>query len=499
MTSVIGSSLANLAATVVALVSGFLVSVIASRLLGPTGAGAVAYAVWIAVCASAIADRGFPQMLLRYIAMMQDKGETAYQPVINRAFVSFLPGVVAAFLGLTGYGLFLWADDRQAALLWLATGLLFACYAFAALSMAIARGKGRFRETASLTAAGSALQVPVVLLGALAAGPVGVVLGMLTRYLPQVFALLRHLGRPLGTQAGALTPEMQTYRRSVWTTDVIDIVLLARIEYVVIGYYLGDQELGYFAAAIAFAGLVTQLTLQLSPVFLVGHAKNASGEDAALPAQLYRNGFRLTALFVFPLGTGGAAIIAAFLPIVFGQDFRPAAEPAVLFMLASVPGGLAVVPWSYLAAQGKGALLLRLTLLFAAGLFLALALVVPMAGLAGAAAVRLGSELVFFLVLSALVTRIGGPAVPWTDLLRVFTAAAICGAAALGVTILLPTLAGVLIGLAAGAAGYLLGLRLLSVAKREESARVERLVVAYAPARLRAPLLFAARLVLGAG
>ncbi|SMC53974.1 lipopolysaccharide biosynthesis protein [Rhizobium sp. RU36D] len=498
MTSVIGSSLSNLTATLVALVSGFLVSVIASRLLGPTGAGAVAYAVWIAVCASAIADRGFPQMLLRHVAFLQDKGEARYQQIINSAFLSFLPAVCVVFLGFTGYALTLWSDDRQASLLWLATGLLFASYAFAALSIAIARGKGRFRETALLTATGSALQVPVVLLGAVVAGPVGVVLGMLTRYLPQGLALSRHLQRPFRAVPGAVTPDMKAYQRSVWTTDVIDVVLLARIEYVVIGFYLGHADLGYFAAAIAFAGLVTQLTLQLSPVFLVGLSKISAADGTALPQQLYRNGFRLTALVVFPLGLGGAGIISVFLPLVFGQDFQPAAAPAVLFLLASVPGGLAVVPWSYLAAQARAGLLLRLTLLYAAGLFTALALVVPVAGLLGAAAVRLVSELVFFLLLGAAVTRSGGPAVPWTDLLRIFLAAGLCGISAFAVTSAMPSLAGVVIGLVAGAAGFLLGIRLLSVATPDDAMRVERLVIRHAPSRLREPVLRAARLVLGA-
>ena len=98
MTSVLGSSLLNLAATLVSLVAGFLVSVITARVLGPAGSGLVAYAMWVIVCAAAVADRGFPQLVLRYVAAVSDRGDNAWAPLVRRAFTVFLPAVAVAFL-----------------------------------------------------------------------------------------------------------------------------------------------------------------------------------------------------------------------------------------------------------------------------------------------------------------------------------------------------------------------------------------------------------------
>ena len=68
MSSVLRSSLLNIAATAVSLACGFLVNIAVARLLGPAGSGTVAFMLWLAIAASAIADLGLPQTVLRYLA-----------------------------------------------------------------------------------------------------------------------------------------------------------------------------------------------------------------------------------------------------------------------------------------------------------------------------------------------------------------------------------------------------------------------------------------------
>jgi O-antigen/teichoic acid export membrane protein len=291
---------------------------------------------------------------------------------------------------------------------------------------------------------------------------------------------------------------MNRFRRSVWSSDVVEVVLLARVEYLVIGFFLGDAELGYFAAAIVFAGLVTQLTMQLSPAFVVGLTQRAGPDaDPASSASLYRNSFRLTALFVMPLGIGGAGVIASFLPLVFGEDFRPGANAAVMFMVASVPAGLAVVPWAYLAAHAQGTKLLRLTLTLSAVILTLLVLVVPGAGITGAALVRVFAEFLLLALLIATVAGTGGPNAPWRDLMRILVASLLLGATAHGFTMLLPGLAGVLVGLTAGAVLFLVGVRLLPVLTPEEASRVAGMVEGLLPASARPACRLILRLVLG--
>jgi O-antigen/teichoic acid export membrane protein len=469
MTSILQSSLLNLAATFVSLVAGFLVSVITARLLGPAGSGTVAFAMWLVVCASAIADRGLPQIVLRYVAALGTDG-ASQKSLARTAFRSYLPGLALLFVLFLAYGIYRYANGKADPWLWAATALLFLAYALAAFSTAAARGRGRFREAAASTAIGSTLQVPMVLLGAFFLGPAGAIAAMMTRYLPQIFRLPGHLGKGERTVPAQLSPDMRRYGRSMWTTDVIDVVLLSRVEYLIVGYFLAKADIGYYAAAVVFAGLVSQLTLQLSPAFLVG--LSATTRDGAVEERqhrLYRNSMRLTALFIMPIGIGGAAIVPRLLPMVFGVDFAPAAQSAALLLLASVPAGLAVVPWAYLAAREHGTSLMRLTLVSAAVIFLLLVAIVPSAGIFGAAVVRTATETFILVLLLWTVRAKGGPALPWSAVLRTAVAALACGAAAFAVTLWIPGLAGLLCATAAGALVYAMAIRVLGLINGEEA------------------------------
>lgn len=485
MTSVLSSSLLNLAATIVSLVAGFLVSVINARVLGPAGSGLVAYAMWVIVCAAAVADRGFPQLVLRYVAAASDKGQHAWAPLVRRAFAVFLPAVVVTFLLLLAYGVHHHLSGAPASWLWIGASLLFLAYTLSAFSVAVARGRGRFGEVAATTVVGSLLQVPVVFAGAAIIGPGGALLGMLTRYLPQVFCLSGHLDRRTPAPPSALTREMQAYRRNMWTNDAIDIVLLTRIEFLVVGFFLGEADIGYFAAAIVFSGLVSQLTLQLSPAFLVGLAARAATEDTAPPHALYRNCLRFAALFVMPLGIGGAAIIPALIPVVFGADFAPAVNSGVLFMLASVPAGLAVVPWAYLAAREQGNRLLRVTLVSAVLVFVLLLVAVPAGGLLGAGWARIFAESLTFGLLLMAVSTHGGPTAPWGALSRTFVAASACGGGAYVVTVMLPGLLGLPVAVTLGALVYVAAARVLGLIAPEEAVRIVGMVEGRLPGGLR--------------
>ncbi|MXN46695.1 oligosaccharide flippase family protein [Shinella kummerowiae] len=486
MTSILGSSLLNLAATLVSLMAGFLVSVINARVLGPAGSGTVAYAMWVVVCAAALADRGFPQMVLRYVAALRDQGEPAWRPVVRQAFKSFLPVVLVVFLLLLAYGLYHRTLGRPAPWIWIAASVLFLAYVFSAFSAAAARGRGRFGEVAAITAVGSLLQIPLVFMGAFLVGPGGAFLGMLTRYLPQALSLPKHLGRRSAPEATVLSPEMQSYRRSMWASDAIDIILLTRIEYLVIGYFLADADVGYFAAAVVFAGLVGQMTLQLSPAFLVGLTARAPSEGASgPPSELYRNSLRLTALFMMPLGIGGAAVVGPLVPLVFGNDFAPAANAAVLFMLASVPAGIAVVPWASLAAGARARTLMHVTLLSAALIFTLLIIVVPVAGIWGAAVVRVLSETLTLAFLLRAASSDGGPSAPWNALLRTLVAASLCGVAAFAATVVVPGIIGIVLAIGTGALVYLVAIRLLGLIATDEATRLFQLVETRLPGALR--------------
>ncbi len=486
MASILGSSLLNLAATLVSLSAGFFVSVITARVLGPAGSGTVAYAMWLVICASAIADRGLPQMVLRYAAGVQGDAGERWKPMVRQALRLKLPGVALLFLLFVGFGILQWTEGRDTRLLYTATGLLFVAYALAAFSVAASHGRGLFREAAARTAAGSVMQVPLVLIGAALLGPAGALFGMLTRYLPQALYLPKHVDRTVPATQPTLTPDMRRYARSMWTNDMIEVVLLTRIEYLVLGFFVSATDVGYFAAAVVFAGLVGQMTFQLSPALLVGlTARGPEGPSPDAQARTYRNSLRLTALLVMPMGIGGAAIVPQLLPMVFGHAFQPAAQASSLFLLAAVSTGMAVVPWAYLAAREKSNSLLRLTLVSVCVTLVSLLVMVPIAGVLGAAIVRVLSEALMLGLFFYTVHVHDGPRAPWGALARALLAATLTGAAAFAISTAMPGAAGIGLAVLAGVVVFLTAVRLFGLIEADEAALFTQMTNRALPHRMR--------------
>ncbi|MCF3639664.1 oligosaccharide flippase family protein [Rhizobium sp. TRM95111] len=463
MSNVLRSSLLNVAATTISLVTGFAVSVIVARLLGPSGSGMVAFVVWAAMAASAIADRGMPQTVLRYVSAAGPDGNER-QTIIDAAFTRFLLAVTVVFCLAVLLGLFevYWRSPEDSVIYFVGAAL-FLLYALNAFSTAASRGKGGFAETAGCIAIGGLIQIPLAFLGAMYFGVAGAIAGMATRYLPQSLLLRRHVSRRRDTPA-YLKPDMGAYGRHIWLGDLIDVVAVSRIEFLVLGYFLTTEDVGFFAAAIVFAGLVIQMAHQISPAFVVGFSSALATPGA--PERLYGESFRVMTLCALPIGFGGGAIIPALLPLVFGEAFAPASPAAALLLIVSALAALAVVPWSYLAAREKGRSLMQLSLLNAALTVICLLVVVPVFGVIGAAIVRCIAEIASFGLLVRTVRSVGGPPLPAAALVRTAAAAGACGVAAVTIVSLVAGAAGIMLGIAGGALVYLAGIRVLGLVDR---------------------------------
>jgi O-antigen/teichoic acid export membrane protein len=469
MSSVLRSSLLNIAATAVSLACGFLVNIAVARLLGPAGSGTVAFMLWLAIAASAIADLGLPQTVLRYLAA-SDTSES-WRRAASAAFARLSMTMVilfAAFLLVAALQPFGHLDDSPA--LWTVAGLLFVVYLLSAFSAAAARGRNNFAEAAGSTFLGSVLQLPLVFLGAWFFGAAGALAGMAVRYLPQVLRLPRYVDFTRRPDSAALTGEMRRYARGMWVNDLVEVVLLTRAEYLVLGFFLSTTEIGYYAAAIVFSGLISQFAFQLSSALLVGFSARVDAEDRDSHAEkLYRDSLRLAALFILPAAFGGAAIIAELLPFVFGEAFRPSASAVTILMVSSSLGAITVVPWAFLAARGESRRLMRITVLTAGLLLVVLPFAVSFAGIEGAAVARLAAEALSLGLHMAAVARVGGPMPPVMPLLRTVAAAVLTAAVAFGVTRLVPGAVGILPAVAAGAITYAVAVRMLRLVDADEA------------------------------
>jgi O-antigen/teichoic acid export membrane protein len=455
------SSLISLAATSISLAAGFASSIIAARLLGPAGSGKVAYALWIATSAAALADMGLPQTLLRNAGTLSGDGN-AWKALVRTALRSFLISV-----GMISAGILLFATityihrDARHAWFWLVTGLLFLSYAFYVFSTAVARGRNRFGQTARTTLLGGILQVPLVFIGAWLLGPTGALIGYVARYLPQALKLRGYVEPTSKSSRDTLTPEMLRYGRYIWFSDLIEILVLSRIEFLFLGVFLSPTSIGYFAAGLGLAGLIEQIMLQISPALIVNFTEaHARNDQQALDAA-YKRVIRIVALVMLPISMGGAMIMPELLPLIFGNAFEPAV-PAAATLLAFVwLAGMSVIPWGLISASGRSVVLLRVQIASGMAMILLLSVLVPTLGLEGAALARAMIVTLTFALLSWMAWKYVRVALPITALAKTVLAAVLCaGTAGLGVYYLdgLPAL---LSAVAAGAIAYMLAIRLL--------------------------------------
>lgn len=470
MSTVLKSSLLNLAATGVSLVAGFGVSFIVARLLGPEGSGLSAFAIWLATSLSALSDHGMPQTMLRSLSGFGDD-EDGWKALARTAFSRFARAVALSASAVLAYAV--WVATTQGldkAAYWVSATLLFVLYALYAFTTAAARGRGRFAEASMATATGSLLQIPLLVAGAMLFGIAGAVAAIAMRYLPQVLKLPNYLSRTHKPDPALLTPDIRRYARHIWLSDIIDVVIMTRVELVLLGIMLTPADMGYFAVAGVFASLVGQFAIQLSSPLIVGFA--APDQTPEARDALYRKAVRIMALVVFPVGFGGAAIAPELVPLVFGADFAPASLSAFLLLVAAGFSGVVVVPWAYLAATGKSGNLLRIMILVSLttlALFIASILI---GGVEGAAAARVLVELLSLNMLFGAIIRSGGPSAPYLALVKTSVAAAACGLAAWLVMTGLGGLPGIAVGISAGALTYLAALRVLQLVPESDAAPI---------------------------
>lgn len=468
VSNLLKSSLISLAATAISLMAGFASSVIAARLLGPAGSGKVAYAIWIATSAAAMADMGLPQTLLRNAGSLSGDGE-AWKVLVRTALRSFIISVGMVGAAILAFAVITYIQrDARHAWFWIVIGLLFLSYAFHVFSTAIARGRNQFGQTAHTTVLGGALQIPLVFIGAWLFGPTGALIGYVARYLPQALKLRGYIDRGIKPSREALTPEMLYYGRYIWLSDLIEILVLSRIEFLFLGFFLSSTSIGYFAAALGLAGLLEQVMLQISPALIVNFTEAHARNDQRMLNLAYRRVIRIIALIMLPISFGGATITPDLLPLIFGDAFEPAI-PAAATLLAFVwLAGMSVIPWGIIGASGRSGLLLRVQITSGISMILSLTALVPLMGLEGAALARATIVTLTFTLLSWTAWRHARVAVPIAALAKTMFAAILCAAAA-GVGIYcLDGMAAIATAVPAGAVTYILAIRFLRLITQED-------------------------------
>ncbi|KAB1185125.1 MULTISPECIES: polysaccharide biosynthesis C-terminal domain-containing protein [Haloferax] len=212
---------------------------------------------------------------------------------------------------------------------------------------------------------------------------------------------------PLRTVVGTVTTKLS--ERQLLTFNVLNIALvllvmsLYHIDVIMIRMFLGNDETGYYKAALALAEYMWFVPIVLQSLLLHSTSSLWSSGEHERVSRISARITRYTALLTIVMAIGIAILADRFVPYYFGPDFLPVVAPLIFLLPGAL--GFAIARPIYAISQGHGnlkpliiatggAALLNLVLNF---------LLIPRYGIIGAAvATSIGYGSMFVLhVLSA--------------------------------------------------------------------------------------------------
>src|SRR5579871_4414031 len=423
--------------------ASFLSGVVAARMLGVGGAGAVAYAVWLALVIAPILGLGASQAVGRYVPEMRARGEEVSAERLAGRLARLLAVSVLAAIALTALVVAAWyllapsglpqsaADllqvDEDASrpadtyAYWALLGLYAAAQVFGTYVYSYVRGRQQFGYLFGLAGVSLGLQVAGVAAGSMAWGVYGALAGFFAgQVLPAIiaFRLMGHTG-PLDD---AVRSRLRRYARYAWAANVF---VGSRMEIFFLERYSGSHDVGIFAAALALANLAIQGPVLLTTATLPLLAEQRGRGDREAMQAANETGTRLLAALVFPACLGTAAIMPVLVPLIYGPAFAEAVPAAIVLVSAASFSAITVVATNLVHAMERSDFMFFTAVLGAVLSILSGFVLIPRFGLMGAAVSRVAIQTLMVTIGAWFIVARLKYSLPFASLMRLLFAAAI--------------------------------------------------------------------------
>jgi O-antigen/teichoic acid export membrane protein len=454
---------------------GFLSMVLIARLLGPSGTGTIAYALWIVSIMVTLADFGIYQTLTRYLPELTARGDDR---IAWRLAVALLrPAPVFLIAGLI---VFMWrasvtsgTDLLSVHRMWWIAGVVFAAQLAANFAMGLLRGMQQFDQAAKLTILSLGLQLAAVGAGALSEGPQGALLGYCIGSLVPILALARLFGRSGPVDRG-LMRRARRFALFSWAGALTLVLVWSRLEIFFIERYLGTEAVALFSIGFTFATLAAQGPLLLTGALLAHFSESYGRGGKAELESMYATATRVMAFILFPVCFGLTAILPLVLPMVYGQAFIAAVPVAAILVAGSAVGAVGSVGSQVIYAHDRSDFIFASGLVGAVLSVLAGFLIVPRFGMIGAAVARIVIHTLMFALGSWFIMRRLNLSLPLYQLGRLALAAAVSAASAyLIVVVTTPPWLAMCLAIVVAVPIYLAAVRALEALAAEDIARLK--------------------------
>jgi O-antigen/teichoic acid export membrane protein len=461
--------------------ANFLSGIIVARTLGVNGAGAVAYAVWLALVIVPVFDLGASSAVGRYVPEMRARGACVLAERLSgqlaRILVASVLTLAALFIVLGVFFLLsrrymprLISDALRIDLLhhdytveayWGLTALYVTGQVLATYVYSYLRGCQRFGTVFQLAISSLVVQVMGVAAGSLMCGINGAIAGYAVGQILPALPAIRLVAQT-GPVDDALLSRVRYYARYAWAANVANAFVWSRLEIFFLERYAGDHDVGIFAAALTLANLAIQGPILLTAgVLPLLSEQRGRGDHEAMKAA-NEIGTRLLAALVFPSCLGIAAIMPVLVPWIYGFAFVEAIPAAIVIVCAACLSATTVIGAHLIQALERSDFGFFSAALGASLSVLSGIVLVPKFGVMGAVLSRALIQ-TFMVALGAwfIITRLGY-SMPFASLLRLLCAAIISAVVAHLLVVWCAHPLILIVAIPAAAASYLVALRSLA-------------------------------------
>ena len=355
MNSLAGGSLLIAAARGASIAANAAVSIVAARLLGPEGVGAMAVglALYSVLMLGSALGLG--------VGASWQVGGGRWEPrsaLASTAVAGTAIGVVAACVG--GLAILLARDSvfegvpESGAVAVLASVPLALAWSHVANIAVAAR---RYVVGAALPAVQAAFYVALVWTLASSDGVSGALWGLLASQAAALLAALAWSRGAFASEGGRARIDLPRIRAAIsfgaaaWVGHVL-AVAVQRSDLFLLNATNSREEVGHYAVAVAVTTPLWVMPSGLGSVLMprLAGLQEAEGEE--------RNRAEATALrFAAMLLAGGAVLVAvlvlALLPAVYGDEFRDSREPALILIPGTIALGISFVATASLSGRGR--------------------------------------------------------------------------------------------------------------------------------------------------
>lgn len=473
------NSIMNAAAGMLLLVTGFICSIVIARMLGPEANGTIAFALWVATTGALVAELGTGVLLMRHLPQLKARGLGERQ---RRGFASYLalPVVVSTVLLVVLYGSISWEVEREHVIdtaggIVVLTGALLFIQSIGALTKNYLLGEQKLGAFFRITLISSAVQLFLVVTGAILWGVEGALLGYIAgQVAPFVFAL--NIVATPRDSVGYDAKGLATTSAVLFVEFILSAVFLTRPELFFLQQFRSVEEVGFYAVALSLGNLALQLPLQLTGSLLPFYAEQQETSDALKQADVFAAVVRSFAYITLPMCFGLAAIASPLVTTIYGEAFAPSGVLVAVLAAGSPAYVFIQLTTQYLYSMDRVKTRLTISSIGAVMMVVGCFAIVPSWGGTGAAVVRAAvfGTMALLLLYQMKLQSVSRPLL--VVVMKVIAAALVCGLVAYSIAEARAGIFGLVAAVLGGALAYAAMLRLLRAVPPEDARVIDALL-----------------------